>query len=161
MFESKENMEKSSIVNFIINGKPPRKHNNKSVWSNPTEIPRIVQLREKALEARKNAGFDSYFNCPVRLDLTVFAPNIVDRDRKQTGNDDPNAYVGDLDTFVAGVCESLKPNLELKPDFIFPGKDDISPNKPINIKDDSLIVSIIAKKVEDGDIHYSVVVEPA
>jgi len=153
-------MKKPIFVKFDVRGKPPRKHDNQSIWSHPKESRRVILLREKALESSKGMDHEVIFIGPVRLELVVFAPNILERNYKQIHDDDPQAYVGDLDSFVAGVCESLKPNLEVKGGPEFEGRNDISPSRPLIIDDDSQIVSIKAEKRTSEDIHYTVTVEP-
>ena len=118
-------------------------------------------LREKALEARKKAGLEKYFEVPVKFTLTVFAPNITQRK-------DSEDYVGDLDSLVAGVLDSLQPPPE-HPDFdinpIFKETDDIELKVPLIIEDDSQVIQITAKKVStnktSNESFYKVVIEPA
>ena len=154
-------MKRSSVIEFIVEGKPPRKRDNQSIWKHPTESLRVALLREKASEACKNVGLEGHFNYhPVKLEIMIFASNITARDYIQKNNDDPDKYVGDLDSFITGICDSLKPiNLQVKPGEVFQGREDIDPVKPIILKDDSQIVSIVAKKIQSNDSHYVVRIE--
>lgn len=149
--------KKSQRIKFNVEGKPPRK----SGWSDDAQL--VLKFREAALNARTKARIEKCFDCPVKLKLTMFAPNLIDMDYKQDGDDDPKRYVGDLDAFVAGVCEYLQPapkNEDLKIDQIFDIRNDIGRNVALIIKNDSQIVSITAKKVKDEVLHYAVEIEP-
>jgi len=144
-------------IKFSVDNRPPRK----SGWSDDAQL--VVKFREAALNARTKAGFDKYFDCPVKLNLIMFAPNILDMNYKQSGDNDPNRYVGDLDSFVAGVCEYLQPaptNEDMKMDPIFDIRNDIGRYVALIIKNDSQIVSITAKKVKGNNLRYSIEIEP-
>lgn len=143
--------KKRRSIKFEVIGRPPRK-STKSCWSSEGEY--VLKLREKALEARNKSRLD-YFDGPVKLELTVYDSNITNR--KNTHD-----YHGDLDTLVAGVLDSLQPapeNPGFEIDPILKNRSDLDPAKPLIIKDDSQIVSIMAKKIQADDIHYSVMVE--
>jgi len=80
---------------------------------------------------------------------------------KQTGDDDPKRYVGDLDSLVAGVCEYLQPapnNRELDLSH-FDEMNEIGPNVALIVENDSQIVEINAKKIHDEILHYHVEIE--
>jgi hypothetical protein len=51
-------MKSNPIISFTVNGKPPKKSDG-SCWGNK-EAKHVIKLREKALEARREAGLDSY-----------------------------------------------------------------------------------------------------
>lgn len=143
-------------ISFEVQGKPPRKSN----WGTD-DAKQVIKFREEALKARKKAGLLDGFQEPVKLNLTIYAPNTTDLEYKQTGDNDPNRYVGDLDSLVAGICEYLQPapnNPEL--DFrLFDGRDEIGPNVPLIIQNDSQIVEIKAKKEESKTLRYHVDIE--
>ncbi len=142
---------------FDVDGKPPKKSN----WGTD-DAPLVVQFRETALNARETVGIQEGYEGPVKLTLIVFAPNILDMDYKQTGDDDPKKFIGDLDSLVAGVCEYLQPaptNPDLEIHHIFDGRDNIAPHLPLIIKNDAQIVEINAKKEIDIDLHYRVEIE--
>ncbi len=89
----------------------------------------------------------------------MYAPNIADKDYKQTRDDDPKKFIGDLDSLVAGVYEYLQPaptNPELKINPVFDGKDEIGSSVPLIIKNDAQIVEINTKKELDDKTHYHV-----
>ena len=95
----------------------------------------------------------------MKLNLIIYAPNIVDMDYKQTGDDDPKKFIGDLDSLVARVCEYLQPaptNPDLEISSVFDGRDEIGPSVALIIKNDAQIVEISAKKELDETTHYHV-----
>jgi len=147
-------------IRFDVKGKPPKK----SQWSTSDAI-LIIKLREAALKARKNAGHFHCYHGPIKLNLTVYAPNISHVKYKQYGDDDPNKFIGDLDSLVSGVCEYLQSappapkDNTFVPSSLFDGKDEIGPNVPLIIKNDSQIVEINAKMIPDKTPHYHVDIE--
>ena len=139
-------------LEFIVEGRPPRKSGAKSCWASD-EANYVLNLRLKALEAKKEAGLGEFISSPVRLELKIYSPNITDRSNAQT-------YIGDMDTFVAGVCESLQPaDSKVIPNIIFHGKDEVHPHKPLILKDDSQVVEVLANKISDSYEHYSIIIE--
>ncbi len=65
-----------------------------------------------------------------------------------------------MDTFVAGVCESLQPaDSKVIPNIIFHGKEDIHPHKPLILNDDAQVVEVLAKKKSDSKEHYTILIE--
>ena len=83
----------------------------------------------------------------------MYSPNITDRSNSQT-------YLGDLDTFIAGVCESIQPaDSKVIPNYIFQGKDEVNPHLPLILHDDAQVVEVISKKVKDEKEWYTIVVE--
>ncbi len=144
---------KKSII-FDVEGKPPKKSN----WGKD-DAHLIVKLREEALKAREKLEIRGCFQGKVKLNLIVHAPNIDNMEYKQTGDDDPKKFIGDLDSLVAGVCEYLQPaptNPDLEIHSVFEGKDEIGPSIPIIIQNDAQIVEITAKKEIDDTLHYHV-----
>lgn len=144
-------------IQFKVKGKPPKKSN----WGKE-DADLIIKLREAALKARKNEEIFDCFHGPVKLNLIVYAPNIINMNYKQTGDDDPKKFIGDLDSLVAGVCEYLQPaptdpKLVLNP--IFNEKNEIGPTVPLIIENDSQIVEINAKKICSKILHYRVEIE--
>ena len=147
-------LKKSTRIEFSVVGKPPKK----SQWGTD-DAHLIVKFREYALNARKNAVINECYDGPVKLNLIVYAPNIVNIDYKQTGDDDPQKFIGDLDSLVAGVCEYLQPaptNPDLEIHSVFNGRDEIGPTVPLIIKNDAQIIEINAKKELDDTLHYHV-----
>ena len=76
-----------------------------------------------------------------------------------------NHYVGDLDTFVTGICDGLieiAPKSDLEGDFWSQSEYiDIHPEKFASIRDSSDVISIQAEKVtvESKQQWYEVTVE--
>ena len=143
-------------LQFRVEGRPPRK----SQWGKE-DAKLIFRLREEALKARNEIGFHDFFTCHVKITLRVYAPNVDDRYLKQTMDNDPSAYVGDLDSFVAGVCEALQsaptnPEIDIK---IFEGHDEIGPKIPLIIKDDAQVTTIEAQKIQYDTRYYTVKIE--
>jgi len=142
----------SKKIFFEVEGRPPRKSGAKSCWASD-EANYVLALRLKANEAKNKAKLD-LLTTPVRIELSIFSPNTTDRSNSQT-------YIGDLDTFVAGVCESLQPaDSKVIPNIIFQGKDEVHPHKPLILKDDSQVVEVLAKKTFDTKEHYTISIEP-
>ena len=143
-------------ISFDVYEKPPKKSN----WGTD-DAKLVVKFRESALIARENAGIHECYDGPVKLNLIVYAPNIADKNYKQTGDDDPKKFIGDLDSLVAGVCEYLhkgpkKGENYFQPSPLFDDKPEIGPEVALIINDDSKIVEINAKKEPDDTTHYHV-----
>ena len=144
------------LIKFDVSGKLPKKSN----WGKD-DAEMIVRFRESALAARNKAGLSEGYEGPVKLTLIIYAPNITDMNYKQTGDDDPKKFIGDLDSLVAGVCEYLhkgpkKGENNFEPSPLFDNKPEIGPEVPLIIDDDSQIVEIDAKKELDETTHYHV-----
>ena len=149
-----ESMKKR--ISFDVEGKPPKKNAAGSIWSKKSKQAQLIfNLREKAFEASTKAGLKDHFHGPIKLELTVYAPNILER----KGTHD---YVGDLDAFIGGVFESLQPaskNKELFPHHMFDNKKDIGADVPLIVTDDAQIVTTIAKKRKNKKVFYTVSIE--
>ena len=144
-------------ISFDVEGKPPKKSN----WGTD-DADLVIKFREEALKARMNLGLSDCFHESVKLNLIVYAPNTTEMKYKQTGDDDPKRYVGDLDSLVAGVCEYLQPaptNPELEINPILNEKKEIGRDVALIVKNDSQIVEINAKKIRDETLHYHVEIE--
>ncbi len=150
----------NSKIVFTVDGKPPQK----SKWGGDNAS-LIIKLRKAALKARGKAGRDKCITSPVKLDLTVYAPNIDDRNYKQTGDDDEKRYIGDLDSLIAGVCDHISHAREepgrnnFNPSKLFDQEPDIDPTIPLIIQDDSQVEGISAKKIFSDKLSYVVEIE--
>ena len=150
---------KTKIV-FRVEGKPPQK----SEWGGK-DAPLVIELRKAALKARTKRGLGKCIVTPVKLNLEVYAPNIDDRDYKQTGDNDEKRYIGDLDSLIAGVCDYLSRTPEdpgknnFVPSPLFDNEPEIGPTIPLIIKDDSQIKIISAIKMISKKTYYVVEVE--
>ena len=151
----------SKKITFKVDGKPPQK----SQWGEDYVANLIIKLRKAAFEARTSAQED-IFDSPVKLKLQVYAPNIDDRYYRQLGDEDEKRYVGDLDSLVAGICDYLSPaplqpgQNNFSPSPLFEQFPEIGPTRPIIIKDDSQIQSIVAEKILSEKPYYVVEIEP-
>ena len=150
-------LKKSKRIKFSVEGKPPKKSTGPSLWSensNQTEL--VINLRQKAFEASQKEGFDTHFHGPVKLELTVYAPNILERK-------DRHDYLGDLDALVGGVFESLQPapknNPELQIHPALKNVKDIGSDVPIIVSDDAQIATSITKKRKNPKSFYTVLIE--
>jgi len=142
----------NSTIEFTVNNRPPKKDGTKSVWSS-NQAKLVLDLRKAAYDAFLKAKLHDPFDGAVELELTIYAPNII--------NIGDHTYVGDLDSFVAGVSEALHvADSQVTPDEIFKGNEEVYPTRPLIINNDSQIVSIIAKKIESERLYYSVSVRP-
>lgn len=120
---------------FFISGLPPKKDGAQSMWGKPLEAKRLVELRQAALKALKRR---SPLKRNIKLTLKIRVGPINDRS------------IGDLDTFVTGVCDGLMaayPGGKLDPLWDEAELKNIHPSKTIAIIDDSQVVSIQAKKI--------------
>lgn len=126
-------------IEFTVEGRPPRKQQTTSMWSQPKEAKLVANLRVKALEAMKKAGLNECFNSHVSLDITLVTPySILER-------------IGDLDTFITGICDGLQAahnnaHTSIHELFQNPAYSEIDPRRPLLIMNDSQIMSITAKK---------------
>lgn len=146
-------------VEFTVEDRPPRKYSGKSMYNKPGEVKYVVLLRKKAFEAREKLDLREPFHSHTALELTVFAP----RDQLES--------MGDLDSFITGVCDGLQKahplalrhlDHELYKEH---GRERIDPENELLLDDDAKIVSITARKVsldedQDQKIHYKVTIEP-
>ena len=90
-----------TTISFPVNGWPPNiKKNAKSMRRNPTQAERLNALQTKARAARKDRGLQP-FTSGIRLRLRVH----VGSEFHISGDPDNS---GDLDNFIAGVCDGLK-----------------------------------------------------
>ena len=143
------------MIEFTVEGRPPRKYRANSLWSDNNEAPLILKLRKQALSVMKQHQIEPFLTATVELELTVYAPNI-------TNIGESHKYVGDLDAFVAGVCESIySADKQLKTTHpIFDNEKEVDPFLPLIIKNDSQIISIIAKKESSERTFYKIRIRP-
>ena len=146
------------IVEFKVNDVPPKKtKGRKSCWSGK-DAKYVLTLRKHALEARKEAGMKDCFYGKVKMEIAIFAPNILQRK-------DSEDYIGDLDSLVAGIFESIQPgptksiNPEVVIDPDLENNPDVGPEVPILVEDDAQVTQVIATKDESDSIHYTVKME--
>jgi hypothetical protein len=133
---------------FEVKGLPPKKDGAQSMWGKRLESERLVALRQAALQALKE---QPPLESNIKLTLKIHLP-VNDRS------------IGDLDTFVTGVCDGLMATpYGGKLDPIWDNKEleNIHPTNTIAIDDDSQVVSIQAEKIIGGSSQqwYKVVLE--
>jgi hypothetical protein len=123
---------------FHVDGLPPKKNGANSMWGNQFESERLVSLRKAALLEMKG-------HLPLKsgIKLTI-AVHIAENNR----------LVGDLDTFITGVCDGLMKITSranpVKSIWDRPENADIRPNISIAIDDDCEVMNIQAAKIEGG-----------
>jgi hypothetical protein len=146
-------------IEFTVQDIPPKKNGATSMWSKPSEAPRIISLRKAALNAMKREDFNECFHSSVKLELTLFAPH-------SRFNFTGGSYIGDLDTFITGVCDSLQAahqNLKVAHQlFQNPQNREIDFMHSLMISNDSQVVSIAASKVIINDKlqpYYKITIE--
>jgi len=147
-----KNGGKKMKITVDVEGRPPRKDGANSLWATD-ESQRVLDLRLKILEIQKKNALVGTIDLPIRLDVTVFSPNITNRKNSQT-------YVGDLDSFIAGICECIQPaHPRANISDIFKKHTDVAPHIPLVVNDDAQVVEIISRKKFDNRDHYSVIIE--
>ena len=133
---------------FEVKGLPPKKDGAQSMWGKPLEAQRLVALRQAAIQALKG---QPALQSNIRLTLKIHLP-VNDKS------------IGDLDTFITGVCDGLMGTLyggKLDPIWNNKELESIYPSKTIAIVDDSQVVSIQAEKIIGGTDKqwYEVILE--
>ncbi len=135
-------------VEFTVMDTPPKKHGEKSMWALENEARRVASLRRKAFDTRLKTGLTEPFRSLVALELKVLVP------KSQLES------IGDLDSFIAGVCDSLQaadPSVHPHPVV-----EDTAPEQALLIENDAKVLSITARKIavdETQKVHYEVAVE--
>ncbi len=125
------------LIIFHVDGLPPKKDGANSMWGKPLEAKRLVNLRRAALRAMEG---QPALKRDIRLTITVCVG----------AKNDPS--VGDLDTFITGVCDGLMkvaPRCKLCMDIWGEAEYNIQPDRAIAIDDDSQVINIQAAKVTD------------
>ena len=118
------------------------------MWALESEAHRVASLRKKAFQARLQAGRNEPFYCLIALELEVFVPH------------SQLESMGDLDSFIAGVCDGLQaadPSVQPHPVV-----EDTDPKQALLIANDAKVASIMARKIaleENKEVHYKVAIE--
>ena len=142
-------------IQFKVEGYPPKKHGDKSMWSRAHEAPLLVSLREKALHERAEANLNDCFRNHIGLELILYIPS----SELET--------IGDLDNFITGICDGLQAaNANaipyIHPTFKESKNEHVHPRHSILLENDSKIIYIKARKIgiEDSDApYYTVILE--
>jgi hypothetical protein len=142
-------------VEFTVLGRPPKKHGEKSMWARRDEAPFVASLRKEAFEARLKTGLTNPFHSWVALELQVSVPETQ------------LESIGDLDSFIAGVCDSLQAAdskvLPYLHETLRKLKEEAHPKYALLIANDAKVVSIIARKValkKNQRVYYKITIEP-
>lgn len=119
---------------LCVLGLPPKKSGSESMWRNPREATRISALRKAARDAIQGQG-------PLTTEITLVLKMHL------THN---NRWLGDLDTFIAGVCDGLQPMAgNTVPDAALAGEDC---REAIGFLDDAFVIRIEAEKcITEGE----------
>lgn len=152
----KKFLKKPNSIKFTVPGKPPKKV-KPSLWSeNSKQTQQVLDLRRNAFEASQKAGLIGHLHGPVKLTLTVYDLNPLERK-------DRFDYLGDLDGFIAGVFESLQPsppetnNLKISP--LLKETKEIQHDVALIISDDAQITTTISQKRKSNQPYYTVLIE--
>jgi len=149
-------LKKHTRIKFSVEGKPPKK-TKPSLWSEKSKQTQLIlDLRQKAYEASKKAGLTEHFHGPVKLTLTVYDLNPLERK-------DRSDYLGDLDALIGGVFESLQPsppeNNNLIIDPLLKENKEIRHDVALIVADDAQIATTVAKKRKNKKTFYTVMIE--
>ena len=138
-------------IRFAVHGEPPpKKDGAKSMWDKPLEARRLLALRRAAVAAM---GGQPPLSRAISLTLSIYVPG------------HRVACIGDLDTFITGVCDGLQaahPRADLDQLWLDPALlTDVHPSRIVAILNDSEIVSIAARKIaqDASDAWYEIVLE--
>ncbi|MFC2017444.1 hypothetical protein ACFLUD_03425 [Chloroflexota bacterium] len=136
-------------IQFIVEYLPPKKDGANSMWGKPLETKRLAALRQAALQALSG-------QLPLQINIKLSLKLLLPVNTQS---------IGDLDTFVTGVCDGLmKSDSRSKlheETWGNPEYRDVHPDKVIAIVDDSQVISIQAEKIIDNTDHqwYEVILE--
>ncbi|MFQ6060385.1 MAG: hypothetical protein ACE5KV_03685 [Thermoplasmata archaeon] len=140
-------------VEFVVHGLvPPRNVGKQSMWNDDTEVPRVIELRKRALES---IGDRQPLSEDIRLTIEIHIPK---------SHNEP----GDLDNFIKGICDSLyvprksldNPNFSFHELFDLPENRNVHPERFAIIKDNGQIAEIHARldTKESDNLYYRVTV---
>ena len=135
-----------------VDGFPPKKDGAASMWNKPGEIPRLQALRQAMHEALRGAT-------PPERDISVTLTVFVGPENTR--------MTGDLDSFIAGVCDGLMvrhrhgvaSGMGLHDSRDEPDHAAIHPDHWCALADDSQVVEITARKVISDRLYYRLVIE--
>ena len=132
-----------------VKGLPPKKDISLSMWNDkkkPNQVQRLIELRKEAKDKIKGVICKN-----IVFDLRVFIPEL-----KNTKSE------GDLDNYIAGICDGLMTATKDTPiSKEFDIHDGIHPSVRSFINDDCEIVQINARKIILNDIeaHYQLIIQ--
>jgi len=132
-------------VTFSVEGVPPKKHGEKSMWCLSAEVPRIQAFRIAACAALDGRTPP---DGPVSLTVRVYAP----------------AGAGDLDNFATGICDALMavhPRVPVDPLLWTELPERAKPDRAIAFRNDSVVsrLSLERLPVPPSGARYEVELE--
>jgi hypothetical protein len=125
-------------IHFRVDALPPKKDGANSMWRKGSELPRLKALRVAASQAM----------------IGVSVP-VKDVQLKLTFHTDPKA--GDLDSFIAGICDGLmaaQASIPIDASAWFDLPVDARPAKAIAFGDDAIISKIDAERIVAKATRY-------
>lgn len=126
---------------------PPKKDGANSMWGKRSEHDRLVKLRRAAVDA---LGGRPPLTRNIHLTVTIYVGTRNDR------------RVGDLDTFITGVCDGLqKADARANTAAWTETESPIHPTRVVAIEDDCQVIAIHAEKRTGMDPRpwYEVILE--
>jgi hypothetical protein len=140
-------------IEFRVQGLPPKKTSETSLWQKEVEVPRVILLRRSALKAIGTLG---PYRKDIRLRVHLFL-RPIEYDRKN---------FGDLDNFASGICDALQAAnsqpKHLHPKFLTSDNRHIHPSISIAMENDALVTSLLIEKhilESEGTSFYTVILE--
>lgn len=118
---------------MLVPGVPPKKDAARSMWMKPFQAERLKLLRLAATSAVQEAG--KVPEGPVHLIVRIYA----------------HPEMGDLDSFVSGICDGLMaahPLVLVDPSLWSDLPEEARPDRPIMFVDDRVIAKIEAERCE-------------
>ena len=133
---------------FKVEGYPPKKHGEKSMWSWDTESERLIALRKAALASMGCDKLERNINLSIKLHI----------------KGENNRNTGDLDNYITGICDGLMMVAKcsiLNKCWDSLEYEDIHPLQISFIADDSEVIKITAEKVLDNpdSVWYEILLD--
>jgi hypothetical protein len=131
-------------VEFAVAGLPPKKDGANSMWRKGVELARLKALRHAALHALEG---QQLFTSNVQLHVDVYSL----------------LKSGDLDNFIAGICDGLMaahPRTPIDDQQWLDVPPLAHPRFPIAFADDAIVRRIDAqrKRLARSDPHYEITI---
>ena len=123
-------------IKFKVNDKPPKKIRGKSLWTFLPEALRIKELRDAAYHESGSQNF-KVLEGPVSIKIEIHLH------ASSNNSASPEAFWGDLDNIVSGICEGLETAYT---QYIYKSLDPTN-GKPLIYIDDSQVAAIYAEKI--------------
>ncbi len=132
------------VIQFTVDGTPPKKDGANSMWRKRTELPKLKALRTAASREMRETSLPQR---AVKLIVNIYA----------------DAKLGDLDNFITGICDALQPAHSNTPIDENDWRDvpvEARPDRPIVFRDDQIISRIFAERTQptDNRTYYDVMI---